>query len=265
MQRQDCAVSLDRLNGRLVYKGRDANEELWDDQWSKYLAPKHIRSADRFVLAETQRHVPHGGKVLDAGCGPARTVWGLHHAGYEAFGADFAPATVRAVNKIAPELSVVEADVRNLPFADGFFDAVWSLGVIEHFPEGYRSIIDEMQRVTKPGGIALVTVPSMSPLRRLRALLRTYPEFNGSFEDFYQFVLPPRSIVEEFETAGWSFSGGSARGGLKGLKDEAGPLLPLLQRLYDHPSNGARWLRAGLNRVLAPACYHTRLYRFIRN
>lgn len=264
MLRMDCTVSYDRDNGRLVYKGRDADEQLWDDQWAGQLSAKAVRAPDPFVASETKKHVAQGGKVLDAGCGLARTVWGLREAGYDAYGIDYAAATVRAVNEIAPELDVREADVRKLPFDDGFFDAVWSLGVIEHFQEGYRAIIDEMKRVIRPGGLAFVTVPSMSPMRRLKTRLRGYPDFDGEFDEFYQFVLSPETIIREFEDAGWVYQGGMARGGMKGFKDESGPLLPVIQKLYDNPSRAARVARAGLNRALAPFSYHTRLYRFSR-
>jgi len=134
--------------------------------------------------------------------------------------------------------------------------------VIEHFPEGFRAVIDEMWRALKPGGLAFVTVPSMSPLRSLKAAAGAYPKFTGNMTDFYQFVLKPSFIISKFEEAGWVYDGGKARGGFKGLKDESGPLLPLLQRLYDHPSQIARYGRAVMNRALAPVTFHTRLYRF---
>jgi exosortase/archaeosortase family protein len=51
------------------------------------------------------------------------------------------------------------ADVRALPFANGTFDAVYSMGTIEHFPESDVAA-RECLRVLKPGGRAIIGVPN---------------------------------------------------------------------------------------------------------
>jgi SAM-dependent methyltransferase len=50
-------------------------------------------------------------------------------------------------------------DVRDLPFSDASFDAVYSMGTIEHFDETERAV-SEIARVLKPGGRAIVGVPN---------------------------------------------------------------------------------------------------------
>jgi SAM-dependent methyltransferase len=50
-------------------------------------------------------------------------------------------------------------DVRDLPFADESFDAIYSMGTIEHFAETERAVA-EMARVLKPGGRAIIGVPN---------------------------------------------------------------------------------------------------------
>ncbi len=48
-----------------------------------------------------------------------------------------------------------------LPFADGSFDVVVSLGVIEHFPpEGASALLREHARVCRPNGRVIVSVPN---------------------------------------------------------------------------------------------------------
>lgn len=264
MNRDHAKVYFDKPRDRLVYIGRPADEDFWDRQWAENIDENAIKRADPFVVHWTAKLLSKGSHVLDAGCGIANTVWGLKEAGFNAFGIDYAPRTVEVINRLAPELNVQRADVRQLPFPDGYFDGVWSLGVVEHFIEGYRDILDEMARVLKPGGLAFVTIPSISPLRRLKITLGTYPEFDGNFTDFYQFVMSPDVVRAAFAEAGWKYITGTSRGGFKGLKDEAGPLRPLLQSLYDRKSKAARLTRAGLNRFLAPASFHTRLYVFGR-
>jgi SAM-dependent methyltransferase len=56
-------------------------------------------------------------------------------------------------------LTAVNADVRALPFSDASFDAIYSMGTIEHFPET-DAAVRELYRVLKPGGRAIVGVPN---------------------------------------------------------------------------------------------------------
>ena len=263
MKLEDGRVEYDAGNRRLVYFGREADAGYWDERWGELDVATSVASAYPFVTGWTKRYLRPPARVLDAGCGTARLVSDLHRVGFEAWGIDFAEKTVEAVNRYAPHLRVQVGDVRALPFPDAYFDGIWSGGVIEHFSEGYDSIMREMWRALKPGGYAFVNVPSMSPIRRLKARLGMYREFGGNFEDFYQFALPSRGIIERFTREGWRFERVVSRGGFKGLTDESGPLRPALQRLYDLAGRW-RYVRGGLNWLLAPVAYHTRLYIFRR-
>ncbi len=60
------------------------------------------------------------------------------------------------LNGHAPAL--LRADIRELPFAPDSFDVVYTMGTIEHIDE-YRQALQELQRVLRPGGRAIVGVP----------------------------------------------------------------------------------------------------------
>ena len=63
--------------------------------------------------------------------------------------------------EIAAELS--EASLFELPFADGEFHGLVCVSVLEHLTELDRAL-DELRRVLRPGGVAVLGYPTRNPL-----------------------------------------------------------------------------------------------------
>ena len=117
-----------------------------------------------------------------------------------------------------------------------------------------------MRRTVVNGGFVFVGFPYMSPLRRLKAKLGLYDEFQGSRKaDFYQFALNPDTVVNNFKAMGFTLLYAKPGSGLKGFKDEVTQLKPLLQRLYDyHGDNLAvKGFRFILDKLLSSFAGHT--------
>ena len=253
-------VYYDKSNERLVYVGEKADSHYWDRHWSSDKLESRIRSTpNRLVLNNTRKYLPKGATVLEGGCGIGDKVYLLQSHGYNAYGVDFTGETVSNVNTIAPDLNITRGDVRGLGFPDGFFDGYWSLGVIEHFYQGYASIMTEMHRMLKKNGYLFLTVPTLSPLRKLKARLNLYPYSEGGTaeeNDFYQFALSPKSILHTFREAGFVLEHYELFDGVKGLKDEVKVLRPLLQWSYDSRSFFAKVIRVGVNLIVRPFTGH---------
>ena len=81
--------------------------------------------------------------------------------GASVYGVDISEPTVRQARAAFADagLRAAVADVRSLPFRDGSFDAIYSMGTIEHFPDS-ETALREMHRVLRPGGRAVVGVPN---------------------------------------------------------------------------------------------------------
>jgi SAM-dependent methyltransferase len=91
-------------------------------------------------------------------------------------------------------------DVRDLPFVDGSFDAIYSMGTIEHFDETERAVA-EMARVLKPGGRAIIGVPNRhDPF--LRPLLATVLQAAGLYGYGYEKSYSRRALRTMLERAG---------------------------------------------------------------
>ena len=84
-------------------------------------------------------------------------------AGGCAFGVDISPGIVWGAtrNFQARGLTVrgVLADVRTLPFQAASFDAIYSMGTVEHFADT-DGALRELFRVLRPGGCAIIGVPN---------------------------------------------------------------------------------------------------------
>jgi SAM-dependent methyltransferase len=91
-------------------------------------------------------------------------------------------------------------DVRDLPFRDGSFDAIYSMGTIEHFADTERAVA-EMVRVLKPGGHAIVGVPKrLDPF--LRPLFATALQAIGLYGYGYEKSYSRRALKQMLERAG---------------------------------------------------------------
>jgi SAM-dependent methyltransferase len=230
----------DSENKRIVHLGQKSDSNYWDGHWEQGELERQIKVKDHhFVINNTKKYLPLGSKILEGGSGRGDKVYSLQHHGYDATGVDYAKETVKKIKEIVPELNITLGDVRKLDFANDHFDGYWSLGVIEHFFNGYQEIATEMYRVLKKDGYLFMTVPSMSPLRRLKSTIKQYPPFASSQEaedQFYQFLLPHEGIIKDFEEIGFKLVQHHPYDGVKGLKDEVSFLGPLLQKCYESRS-----------------------------
>ena len=111
-----------------------------------------------------------GESILDAGCGTGIFTTDMLEAGARVVGLDIsAPMLQVARKKTDLPFPAVQGDMLYLPFVDGCFDKAVSITALE-FIENGRKAIDELFRVTRPGGVVVVaTLNSLSPWAERRA------------------------------------------------------------------------------------------------
>jgi ubiquinone/menaquinone biosynthesis C-methylase UbiE len=106
------------------------------------------------------------GRVLNVGCAHGPDFVPLNNGGaeLEMHGADFSDEMLRLARKYADkfdfDVSLVEADARYLPYADGTFDWAVAAAVYHHMmgKEDRLKALTELHRVLKDGGEAFITV-----------------------------------------------------------------------------------------------------------
>lgn len=101
-----------------------------------------------------------GRDVLDAACGVG---WGsalLKQAGARSVhGLDIAPDAIQSARDRAGDCEFVIGDLMDLPYPDDSFDLVACFETIEHVEDPMRAL-DEIRRVLRPGGFALISSPN---------------------------------------------------------------------------------------------------------
>ena len=137
----------------------------------------------------------HGAVVLEAGCGEGYGADRIAGVARHVVGLDYDPATVAHVAAAYPRVAPVRGNLVTLPFADGAFDVVASLQVIEHLWEQPR-FLAECRRVLRPAGTLLLTTPN-----RL-----TFSPPNRPMNPFHSRELDPGELTELLGGAGFAVS-----------------------------------------------------------
>jgi SAM-dependent methyltransferase len=177
----------------------------WDSEWDRY-SPAAVRLVMEYyrtvtpILRILLRYLPRDGDVLEAGSGLGFWVALLNEAGVTARGIDCSEEALARARQTFPGLRFGPGDVRSLPFADASLAGYVSFGVAEHFVEGPDAVLLEAARVLRPGGIMILTVPWISPLRGVQPGLGAAPPPESHF---YQYFFEKEEMQERVAASGF--------------------------------------------------------------
>lgn len=231
-----------------------ASEEYVRGRAEEYSFIAQKRIALAFLPARMAR-------VLDIGCGPAILADDLLERADDYCGIDLSPEMIaRATARMErhPQrgrCSLSVGDAEALGFADGSFDAIVALGLLEYLPS-YQGALGEMWRVLRPGGVAVLAVPNRHSVyrscrrvvdRARRAVKQLLGRQARRSESFHWNPCVPARLDAELRQAGFEkAAGGYCNFILYPLHDlHAGASLALnraLSRLA--PAAAAPWLGA---------------------
>lgn len=128
-------------------------------QWNRFArtqfdtSTRH-QSRDDFLLRTGFTEEDVNGKiVLDVGCGSGRYSDVVSRLSGSVTGIDLSLAVEAAHRNLGGRnnAAILQADIFSLPFAEGTFDLIFSIGVLHHTPDP-RAAFLRLPRLLKPGG-----------------------------------------------------------------------------------------------------------------
>ncbi|MBJ7471022.1 MAG: class I SAM-dependent methyltransferase [Solirubrobacteraceae bacterium] len=113
------------------------------------------------ALAECGLSLSDGARVLDFGCSSGRVVRMLAARRPQSswLGCDVNAAAINWATGAIPEVEFTVQPLRPpLPYSDGSLDAAYAISIWSHYAEAPARVwLDELHRVIRPGGLALIT------------------------------------------------------------------------------------------------------------
>ncbi|MCL6577584.1 class I SAM-dependent methyltransferase [Kyrpidia sp.] len=185
----------------------DPQKEVWDRLWEKEISYEWDSLSQTIyeVLCRTIGKMDKQ-RILEAGSGTGKISLRLAKDNAEVTLVDYSNNALEQSKRAfrANNLSghFVLADIRYMPLPSGTQDVTWNAGVLEHFSETEQlQILQEMKRVTRPGGTVLVLVPYAHclPYRVGKAFAEEYGLWPYGQE------IPTESLRDTFLAAGLKF------------------------------------------------------------
>jgi SAM-dependent methyltransferase len=140
--------------------------ESFGDQWQRWrkvqLDSATGKSLSRDRLFGGTGWTPEeleGQLVLEVGCGAGRFTEVLLESGARVVAVDASTAVEACLETCGdhPQLSIVQADLHDLPFKPGSFDRVFCFGVLQHTPDpegAFHALVEQ----ARPGGLIAADV-----------------------------------------------------------------------------------------------------------
>lgn len=160
--------------------GALTDPSYWEQIWHAADLPRLFDPADRSLrnsgsldfhnlFSNVVKLLPRPGSLVEIGCAQSKWLpYFKKEHGLSVTGIDYSPfgcARARLLMQVAGcDGEVVEADMFNPPDAlQGRFDAVLSMGLVEHFPRTADAVA-ACAAFVRPNGLVVTTIPNLSGL-----------------------------------------------------------------------------------------------------
>ena len=118
--------------------------------------------SNRFFAGLARRYGKQGTRLLEIGSGLGHLVGQLEDF-FETYGMDLNHWAVEESKPVATNTALQTASAQEIPFADNAFGVVIIKHIVEHLPDPEKAI-NEIGRVTAPGGTLILATPNLDSL-----------------------------------------------------------------------------------------------------
>lgn len=151
-------VSLDNYSSSFGYQWNIHSRTQYDSYTGLKI------SEERFFKETGWDRNLNGEIILEAGCGSGRFTEQALKTGAFVVSFDYSNAVdANYKNNKCDNLLVVQADIYNMPFRDGFFDKTFCIGVLQHTPD-VKKAFDSLVKKVRSNGILVIDVYKKVPL-----------------------------------------------------------------------------------------------------
>ena len=203
-------------------EGTEEMKEEVFEQWNEQMVEKYdidtyyadsnpvIRYIEKRRIYRILRLLdPHNNeKIIEVGCGAGHVLQGVNVG--ELYGVDLSPRMLSGARKrLGDKVELKQCNAENIDYPDNSFDKLICTEVLEHTLHPAK-VIEEIARVSKPGGIVVLSIPYEKLIDRIKGVFVATGVFRFLF----------KNIPKENEWHLHDFSLSILRSITKGLMDE---------------------------------------------
>lgn len=191
-------VKSDKYTDSFSFEWNTHTQTQLDSQRDDDMSARHFTEKTDFHRDDMSQKL-----VLDAGVGAGRYSEVVASWGGRVVGVDLSYA-VEAARKNLEDFSnsfVAQADIGKLPFAEGTFDVIFSIGVLHHTPDT-RKYFEALVPLLKPGGAIAIWLYSTSPDYRNRKQWIPFTRYipDKMFYEWCRWFVP---LTHKYATSPW--------------------------------------------------------------
>ncbi|HPK54174.1 MAG TPA: class I SAM-dependent methyltransferase [Smithellaceae bacterium] len=176
-------------------------EAIYDEFAATYEKSRGLFDMSEILNIFYESLVLKNGCLLDLGCGAGEPSDRFFvDRGWKVTGVDFSAQMLALAKKYVPEMRTMHADMRNVEFTAGSFEAITAIYSLFHIPSrDHADLLEKFYRWLRPGGKALFTYATKE--------YTGSPEFDG-YKEFlgeklYYSHKSPEMLYADLEKTGF--------------------------------------------------------------
>ena len=169
----------------------------WDVATLDRVTKKDFGVSRTIMNRESLRDIPKNARILEVGCNVGNNLLHLRKMGYtDLYAIEIYQQAVVEAKKRIPGAQIIRGDALDIPFKDGYFDLVFTSGVLIHIaPKNRKKVMSEIYRISKKyiwGFEYFADKSTEIPYRGNRNVLWKAP-----FSELYRQAFPDLKLVRE--------------------------------------------------------------------